>query len=99
MKKALFLVLAVFFVFSLSEVTAQEKTKKGKKEKSSMVMKKDTTTRKGSLSVTNEKLICPVMNMDAKKEINYTYQGKKYYFCCKDCLEKFKANPEKYLKK
>ncbi|MFZ0731859.1 MAG: heavy metal translocating P-type ATPase [Candidatus Sulfotelmatobacter sp.] len=27
------------------------------------------------------------------------YQGKKYYFCCAGCGEKFKANPESYLKK
>ena len=33
------------------------------------------------------------------KNIFVEYQGKKVYFCCKDCVEKFKADPEKYLAK
>jgi len=26
-----------------------------------------------------------------------TYEGKTYYFCCKGCTGKFKADPKKYL--
>ncbi|MCM8786412.1 MAG: YHS domain-containing protein [Candidatus Omnitrophica bacterium] len=26
------------------------------------------------------------------------YKGKLYFFCCPGCKEKFKSNPEKYLK-
>ena len=99
MKKTVLVALALFFVFSISGVTAQEKTKAEKKEKTSMMMKKGTTKKVDSTSVSTEKLVCPVMNMEAKKEINYTYKGKKYYFCCKDCLAKFKANPKKYATK
>jgi len=29
----------------------------------------------------------------------YEHAGKKYYFCCAGCLEKFKANPQQYLNK
>lgn len=29
----------------------------------------------------------------------YKYKGKTYFFCSKECLEKFKKNPEKYIKK
>ncbi len=29
----------------------------------------------------------------------YEHQGKKYYFCCAGCAEKFKANPQGYLNK
>jgi len=28
---------------------------------------------------------------------SYTHAGKAYYFCCAPCVEKFKANPEKFL--
>jgi Cu+-exporting ATPase len=28
----------------------------------------------------------------------YEYQGKTYYFCCTRCLERFRANPEQFLK-
>jgi Cu+-exporting ATPase len=27
----------------------------------------------------------------------YEHGGKKYYFCCAGCLEKFKVNPQAYL--
>lgn len=27
------------------------------------------------------------------------YKGKTYYFCCPGCVEKFKADPEKYVPK
>jgi TonB family protein len=29
----------------------------------------------------------------------YKYKGETYFFCSKECLEKFKKNPEKYIKK
>lgn len=99
MKKTLFIVLAIFLMFSLSGVSAQEKTKKEKRQKTSMMMQKNMTKKTDSTNVYPKKLMCPVMKMEAKKDINYTYKGKKYYFCCNDCLSKFKANPEKYSKK
>jgi len=41
--------------------------------------------------------ICPVMKMPASRDYSYTYKGKTYYFCCSECPEEFKANPEKYI--
>ena len=43
---------------------------------------------------------CPVLGttMAKKDMIAYPYKGKTYYLCCPDCLPKFKANPEKYIK-
>ena len=40
---------------------------------------------------------CPVSADKASRKVSYEYQGKKYYFCCRDCVKKFKKNPEKYL--
>jgi len=34
-----------------------------------------------------------------RAELTYRYKGKRYFFCSKECLEKFKKNPEKYIKK
>jgi Cu+-exporting ATPase len=34
---------------------------------------------------------------DPKAYIKYEYQGKPYYFCNPKCVEKFKADPERYL--
>ena len=42
-------------------------------------------------------LKCPVMtSRDAKREFSTSYEGGNVYFCCKNCLAKFKANPKKY---
>jgi P-type Cu+ transporter len=43
--------------------------------------------------------ICPVMGKAVDKKVTtVTYKDKVYGFCCKSCIKKFAANPEKYLK-
>lgn len=44
-----------------------------------------------------EQTMCPVMNAPINKDIFVEYEGKKVYFCCLDCPEVFKKDPEKYL--
>lgn len=44
-----------------------------------------------------EQITCPVKGGPIDKAIFTEYQGKKVYFCCQECLDKFKADPEKYL--
>jgi len=47
-----------------------------------------------------EKVICPVMKNEVKdieKAPKFEYEGKTYYFCCPGCVDKFKADPEKYI--
>ncbi|MFH1943864.1 MAG: YHS domain-containing protein [bacterium] len=46
-----------------------------------------------------ENVHCPVSGKPANPEVFTEYQGKKVYFCCEGCKEKFLASPEKYLKK
>jgi len=46
-----------------------------------------------------EQTTCPVMGGAIDKDIFTEYKGKRVYFCCAGCVEKFKANPEKYLDK
>jgi YHS domain-containing protein len=46
-----------------------------------------------------EQTTCPVMDGPINKDLYVEYQGKKVYFCCLGCQEKFKAEPEKYLSK
>jgi YHS domain-containing protein len=31
------------------------------------------------------------------KNVFTVYKGKKVYFCCPGCIDKFKANPEEYV--
>lgn len=46
-------------------------------------------------ALTNEK--CPVSGEPVNPQVSTEYNGKKVYFCCEDCVEKFKADPEKYM--
>ena len=33
---------------------------------------------------------------EADPKVTYSWNGKTYAFCCKDCIDEFKKNPEKY---
>ncbi|HEY4329217.1 MAG TPA: YHS domain-containing protein [Phycisphaerae bacterium] len=51
----------------------------------------------GVVEVKNTK--CIVMGDDVGTSTNFvTYQGKAYHICCKDCIEAFNKEPEKYVK-
>ncbi len=43
-----------------------------------------------------EQTDCPVMGGAINKAIFAEYKGKKVYFCCSPCEEKFNEEPEKY---
>lgn len=45
--------------------------------------------------------ICPVTGekIDEKTKATYEYKGKIYNFCCTMCIDEFKKDPEKYIKK
>ena len=46
-----------------------------------------------------EQTTCPVMGAPINKALFTEYKGKKVYFCCPGCEEKFEAEPEKYIAK
>ena len=45
--------------------------------------------------------ICPVsgQKIDEKTKVKYSYQGKTYNFCCASCVDDFKKDHQKYIKK
>lgn len=45
--------------------------------------------------------ICPISGekIDEKMKETYEYEGKVYNFCCSSCIEDFKKDPQKYIKK
>ena len=46
------------------------------------------------------KMMCIVeKEHEADPKVTYEYKGKTYHFCCKDCVEEFKKNPDKYASK
>jgi len=46
-----------------------------------------------------EQTTCPIMGEAINKDIFTEYKGKKVYFCCAGCKEKFEKEPEKYIPK
>lgn len=46
-----------------------------------------------------EQTVCPVMGNPINKQCFTEYKGQKVYFCCPECIEKFNAEPEKYIAK
>ena len=45
--------------------------------------------------------VCPVggEKIDDKMKATYEYEGKIYNFCCAMCIDDFKKDPQKYIKK
>lgn len=53
------------------------------------------------MSTFNKKQKDPVCGMSidpSESSYKTEYQQKKYSFCCKDCLDTFKKNPNQYVK-
>jgi YHS domain-containing protein len=47
----------------------------------------------------NPQTACPVMGGQVDRNVYTDYQGKRIYFCCSGCIDDFKKDPDKYLKK
>ena len=41
---------------------------------------------------------CPVTGEPISKSVSAELKGRTIYFCCEDCLDKAKANPDSYVK-
>jgi len=42
--------------------------------------------------------VCPVMGRKINKDLYVDADGKRIYVCCEGCIEKVKADPQKYIK-
>jgi len=60
---------------------------------------KETDASKEAVNVGNK--ICPVSGekINEKFKATYEYKGKIYNFCCAMCIDAFRNDPEKYIKK
>lgn len=91
LKKLLAILIAGAFIFSLAiPAFAQEASQAEAKE--GAVAKK--TENAGNR-------ICPVSGekINEKTKATYEYGGKIYNFCCPMCIDEFKKDPQKYIKK
>ena len=72
----------------------------GKKESEPAAPEPNTAKTPESVSATAAvtQTTCPIMGAPIDKNVFTEYQGQKVYFCCAGCVDKFKADPEKYAK-
>jgi YHS domain-containing protein len=40
---------------------------------------------------------CPLSGDKVNPKMSYTFNGKRYLFCCKKCVKDFKKDPAKYI--
>ena len=55
------------------------------------------STNSSIADVTVKDPVCGMIVNPATAKHSRDYQGKKFYFCCAQCAEKFQADPQKYL--
>ena len=96
----MFLVAGIFLV-GLTMLNGCKKEEPTTKDTSTQMqehasMAKETVK---AVAASLEQKTCPVMGAPINKDLFIEYKGKKVYFCCPDCEEKFKAEPEKYIAK
>lgn len=52
-----------------------------------------------SMKKVMKQTVCPITGEPFKKDFYSDYQGKRIYFCCQGCVDKFDQNPKKYIDK
>jgi YHS domain-containing protein len=57
------------------------------------------TTQSSGVEIFNKFCAVETENKVDPKGKTYTYNGKVIGFCCDDCIDEFKKNPEKYMAK
>ena len=102
LKKKLILAGIVLFMFGLTTSSFAQMKCAGHPSSGHKHKPTDATTQVlpiKSIDVGNK--ICPVLNekIDEKSKATYEYGGKIYNFCCASCIDEFKKDPGKYIKK
>lgn len=94
MKKFSLLFSAFFIVLGFSISTYAQANQKNDEKTGTKQEVKQESAATSDAEVFNS--ICAVSGEDVDKDFTYTYEGKKYAFCCNNCLKKFKKDPAKY---
>lgn len=108
-RKILMVIATALFIFGISKMsfammcgghsqhqqTAQAESAEHKHKEHEVTIE----TTKEAISVGNK--ICPVSGekINEKMKATYEYEGKTYNFCCPMCIDEFKKDPKKYIKK
>ncbi len=99
--KAMFMLISLLLV-GLIMLNGCKKSEPAPSETSAETMQGDAATMDEpakAVAAVLEQTTCPVMGGAINKAIFTEHKGKKVYFCCSPCEEKFKEEPEKYIAK
>ena len=91
MKRQYFFIMVLSILVLVSNQMVQAKTMPSDTKATDEVSKPQNAGNK----------ICPVTGekIDEKTKATHEYKGKIYNFCCAMCIDEFKKDPEKYIKK
>lgn len=92
MRKILFVVIVLSFLFPICGQMAKASTASQEPKAAAKEASKPQEVGNNICPVSGEKI-------DEKAKATYEYKGKVYSFCCAGCIEEFKKDPEKYIKK
>lgn len=101
MLRKLFLFLALT-VFTLGVIKLSFAMMCGGHDKHQRIAQAETEHKHEATEATDAgNKICPVSGekIDEKMKATYEYKSKIYNFCCSMCIDMFKKDPEKYIKK
>ncbi len=109
LRKILLIAVASLFIFGISKMSfAMMCAEHGEQKQMSQT---HTEHEQGATETTKQTAaertvnvgnkICPVSGekIEEKTKTTYAYAGKIYNFCCASCIDDFKKDPEKYIKK
>ncbi|WP_372368019.1 YHS domain-containing protein [Candidatus Uabimicrobium sp. HlEnr_7] len=98
MKRVIVLFFVLVFIIACDPKTDSTETK-GNDPQDKQNVENTNSNEPAIVEITEEwgNTMCPVMPDDGvDKEKFVVYEGKKVYFCCNDCIEKFEKDPKKY---
>jgi YHS domain-containing protein len=107
-KKMLVFLITGLFILALAELSFAQgcgmhgsQQQMAQAEHSGHTQVETGTTQAVSKAVDAGNKICPVSGekIEEKTKATYEYEGKVYNFCCPACIDEFKKDPQKYIKK
>jgi YHS domain-containing protein len=95
------ILISFFLVFSMFVIIGCKKKSEPAIQEETFIkaVESDIQKAKEVTASMSEQTLCPIMDAPINKELYTEYQGKKVYFCCPGCNEKFEQNPEQYIAK
>ena len=108
-KRVLIILIAGIFIFGMNKLSFAMMC--GEHSEQKQMAQTHTEHEQGAAETTKQAVaektvnvgnkICPVSGekIEEKTKTTYEYDGKIYNFCCPMCIDEFKKDPGKYIKK